>query len=271
MANQRRNFRFPRPPRGEIEGLRVALAENQRALEAWIAATQDVVVEDGEQVVFLDGDGDDEWYLVLGASDHLELHDAGGNLRTRWFTTGGFTVYDGSGNAAIVYDASNSRLSLRPSGGSELVRITDVGFLADYSSSVVPLQRYLAMAAHTFSAANTWEVMGTEVISANTSTSYTLTAHGAVGFRNIASTTHRNARARLAYSTDGGSSWTAGQNFRVDALASDEHARASVPVVVGFEDVTPTGDIHVRCEVYASHTEVVGENGAFALTLTGEF
>lgn len=271
MANQRRDFNFPRPTRGPDDVVKQGLAENLRALEAWIAATQDLTIQDGEKVVYLDANGDDEWYWMLGSSDDLELYDAGDNLRAVFFATGGFHLNDSSGVTALQYDDANNRFSFRPTAAAEFARIEDAGLLTDHSEATVPLSLRNTPGSATITTASTWETLGTEIIAADTANGYSMEAEGAVGFRNTASTTLRNARARLRYSTDGGSTWTNGQNFRVDGLASNGMARASVPVSAGFENTTPTGDIHVELQVFASHNEVAVDNSTFGVVLVGTF
>lgn len=262
---QRRNFTFPRPVRGTEEIVKAGLADNLRSLEAWIAANQDTLVQDGEKLVFLDGDGNDEWYWQVGTTDNLELYDTSGSLRAVWSVSGGYKQYDDDGNLVFEYDDTNQQFEFSPNPSNLAAKIDAIGLLVDDDVDAVPLGGYQNTGSHTLSAASTYERVGSLVLMglATTGPRFTVTASGSVQFLQNASTTHRDAYARIRISTDGGSTWTSGPISRVSGMASDEMPRATVAVVGGASAFTPTGSVQLELEVQVSHTEMTVATSGF--------
>jgi hypothetical protein len=234
-----------------------------------IPADGHIFIEDGGEVVFKDGSGNEEWRVKLDASDHLQILDTSGNIRFQIRTGGTIRLHDEAGTAVWEYNPTTNQFRYAPDGVADVMYLGVEGILSDHSAVIVPHIRYVDIGAYTPTGTTT-ETVATEIISPpNTTEKYSLAVNGMVTLRQVTSTTHRNVDVWLEHSTDGGVGWTSGPVAQVDDMANDEHQRETVAVMTGFEDSAITGDIHVRLRVNVSNTELDIQDSGFTCVLLG--
>ena len=157
-------------------------------------------------------------------------------------------------------------------GGNERMRMTAAGLLTDYSDNNLPRTWYENFGSFNTTATSTWETIGS-AWSKSITTNYaiSLTVVAAVSVAQTTSATHANMRIRVQTSIDGGTTWISGPAMRVDDLSNDEHAREVVTAMAGRENVSPTGNVQVRVQIYTTATTVVAEQCTAVINVVGDF
>lgn len=259
--------------------------ENQTLAEAGISAvghthsylplaggtmTGDLALQDGINLSFLNSTPTEEWSLGVDASDHLVLSDPTG-VRFEMLTFGGWRIHDEAENPVFQFVASSDRFRFQPAGTANVIDIYDAGLLTNYTQVVVPLSRFTDTGSFSPTITTDFETIGTITIAADQAHAYMMTAQGGAAVQQNTNTTHEDARLRLRWSTDGGSTWTSGPVFWAAGLASDEQPRNTMVALGGFENVSPTGTIQVQLQIRVSSTNVTVTGSGLTVELLGAF
>jgi hypothetical protein len=145
------------------------------------------------------------------------------------------------------------------------------GLYTDYSKNAFPRVWRVVGGGHSHAGAGAYE-SDASLFNKNLGTAkpVSLTFHAFFQVRNTASATSRGARVRLRWSTDGGSTWTNGDVYRVDGLSTAKQQYATLVAEGGIDNVTPTGNVQVEMQMYISHADVVFGKSTLHVTGVGD-